>query len=176
MVNKRRKNYIFSMLILLLSMGSVNAALVGFTAEGTVGTADPGNIFGLNTSTSNTIFASGVFDDAVFSTSGNLTSYTTTLSLDVGTQDFTEADALGVTEIVFQDDAFLGFNFFTDFGSTAFFDSTFDFFNGEDDDFNYIDGSWNVASYSVSAVPVPAAAWLFGSGLLALVGFFRRKK
>ena len=28
----------------------------------------------------------------------------------------------------------------------------------------------------VSTVPVPAAAWLFGSGLLGLVGFARRKK
>ena len=28
----------------------------------------------------------------------------------------------------------------------------------------------------VSAVPVPAAAWLFGSGLIALVGFAKRKK
>ena len=28
----------------------------------------------------------------------------------------------------------------------------------------------------VSAVPIPATAWLFGSGLLGLVGFARRKK
>jgi len=37
----------------------------------------------------------------------------------------------------------------------------------------------NIASIyidpQVSAVPVPAAAWLFGSGLLGLVGFSRRK-
>ncbi|MDH5387719.1 MAG: VPLPA-CTERM sorting domain-containing protein [Gammaproteobacteria bacterium] len=29
---------------------------------------------------------------------------------------------------------------------------------------------------TVSAVPVPAAAWLFGSGLIGLIGFVRRKK
>ena len=29
---------------------------------------------------------------------------------------------------------------------------------------------------SVSTVPVPAAVWLFGSGLLGLVGIARRKK
>jgi len=29
---------------------------------------------------------------------------------------------------------------------------------------------------TISAVPVPAAAWLFGSGLIGLVGFARRKK
>ena len=28
----------------------------------------------------------------------------------------------------------------------------------------------------ISSVPVPAAAWLFGSGLLGLVGIARRKK
>ena len=32
------------------------------------------------------------------------------------------------------------------------------------------------ASLEVSAVPVPAAVWLFGSGLLGLVGVARRKK
>ena len=34
----------------------------------------------------------------------------------------------------------------------------------------------NAIEYSVSAVPVPAAVWLFGSGLLGLVGVARRKK
>lgn len=33
---------------------------------------------------------------------------------------------------------------------------------------------WDVTSFSVSAVPVPAAVWLFGSGLLGLLGM--RKK
>jgi len=40
-------------------------------------------------------------------------------------------------------------------------------------------GSTNDALWSItraSAVPVPAAAWLFGSGLLALLGISRRKK
>lgn len=31
-------------------------------------------------------------------------------------------------------------------------------------------------TYTVAAVPVPAAVWLFGSGLLGLVGIARRKK
>jgi hypothetical protein len=35
---------------------------------------------------------------------------------------------------------------------------------------------WDDASLSVSAVPVPAAVWLFGSGLLGLVGVARRRK
>jgi len=38
-----------------------------------------------------------------------------------------------------------------------------------------IAGSGDCSVTSVSAVPVPAAAWLFGSGILGLVGFARRK-
>jgi len=33
-----------------------------------------------------------------------------------------------------------------------------------------------ITSGSVSAVPIPAAIWLFGSGLIGLVGFARSKK
>ncbi len=36
--------------------------------------------------------------------------------------------------------------------------------------------AWAVRSGNVSAVPVPAAVWLFGSGLLGLVGVARRKR
>ncbi len=36
--------------------------------------------------------------------------------------------------------------------------------------------AWAVQSGDVSAVPVPAAAWLLGSGLIGLVGFAKRKK
>jgi len=35
--------------------------------------------------------------------------------------------------------------------------------------------AWAVQSGDVSAVPVPAAVWLFGSGLICLIGFARRK-
>ncbi len=34
-----------------------------------------------------------------------------------------------------------------------------------------------IATFSeVNPVPLPAAAWLFGSGLLGLIGFYKRKK
>ena len=36
--------------------------------------------------------------------------------------------------------------------------------------------AWAVQSGDVSAVPVPAAIWLFGSGLFGLIGLARRKK
>ena len=38
-----------------------------------------------------------------------------------------------------------------------------------------VSGSGDCSSTGVSAVPIPAAAWLFGSGLIGLVGMARRK-
>jgi len=35
---------------------------------------------------------------------------------------------------------------------------------------------WSVSADQTSVVPVPAAVWLFGSGLIGLAGFARRKK
>ena len=40
----------------------------------------------------------------------------------------------------------------------------------------YYFNAWAVQSGDVSAVPVPAAVWLFGSGLIGLIGLTRRKK
>jgi len=39
-----------------------------------------------------------------------------------------------------------------------------------------IEYAWAVRSGDVNAVPVPAAAWLFGSGLMGLLGLARRKR
>ena len=42
-------------------------------------------------------------------------------------------------------------------------------------DFDWVWGS-DAPLVGVSAIPIPAAAWLFGSGLLGLIGIARRKK
>ena len=44
---------------------------------------------------------------------------------------------------------------------------------GSKDQIHY---AWAVQSGDISAVPVPAAVWLFGSGLLGLIGVAKRKK
>ncbi len=46
--------------------------------------------------------------------------------------------------------------------------------SGGKEDFD--DFAWVVRSGDVSAVPVPAAVWLFGSGLIGLLGLARRKR
>ena len=48
----------------------------------------------------------------------------------------------------------------------------FQFYSDKPDHFY----AWAVQSGDVSAVPVPAAAWLFSSGLIGLIGLARRKK
>jgi len=53
--------------------------------------------------------------------------------------------------------------------NTSFYECCGNGFN----DHNFISGS---ISPVVSTVPIPAAVWLFGSGLLGLVGVARRKK
>ena len=35
--------------------------------------------------------------------------------------------------------------------------------------------AWAVQSGDISAVPIPAAIWLFSSGLIGLIGLARRK-
>lgn len=47
-------------------------------------------------------------------------------------------------------------------------------FNGLDSAHSYFQGEWVINSYSPT-VPVPATVWLFGSGLIGLIGIARRK-
>ena len=71
-------------------------------------------------------------------------------------------------------DAFSGGGPFTDNGisGSPMIDGPFQGLN-----VNFDIGSGNsLTVLSVSAVPVPAAVWLFGSGLIGLLGFARRRK
>ena len=51
------------------------------------------------------------------------------------------------------------------------------FDNGHQDVHNKTIGyyAWAVADGDIGAVPIPSAVWLFGSGLIGLIGFTRRK-
>jgi len=78
------------------------------------------------------------------------------------------APAFSVTGSVLQDDGFGGWN-----GTLVSAGN----FNGSNwivyNETQYSE-VWDINITSVSAVPVPAAAWLFGSGLLGLIGVARR--
>ena len=180
-MNKLKTILLVSTFALAAGAGGVQAALVNFTLSGTVGSADAGNAFGLNIGDSITM--TGVFNDSalndvgaesvVFSAgSGN------SLDIVVGTMSFTETDdvdySLGSSpSLSFFDGAFTGFDFLTYFGTFGQFESTVLSAGAMDDNFNVVNSAWT--NYSVAAVPVPAAVWLFGSGLLGLAGVARRK-
>ena len=62
------------------------------------------------------------------------------------------------------------FDFFADAGSSLLISGSY-----TNADFLDETITSSIIGTAVSAVPVPAAVWLFGSGLLALVGFVRRR-
>jgi len=83
-------------------------------------------------------------------------------------------DDLGFVDILASADALSGPLALDQSSSTIAFHGSVDFIlqGGE---FNLISGFVD-SSGSASAVPVPASVWLFGSGLLGLVGIARRKR
>ena len=185
-MNKIQK--IVSGLFLAIAMGSAHAATMNFEMTGDVDYwADAGNEFGLDLN--HTISVIGSFDDSVlvgglgaidFSAgSGN------TFTLEVGSQIFFESDDnnfdFGFPLLTIDvNSAFSSFAFVTDQPNGMFFDSYFDVFDAQDQYGAQINGTWNFDSLAVTPaltpVPVPAAFWLFGTGLIGLAGFAKRKQ
>ena len=166
-----------SLLVLVLA-GSAQAALVNFELTGTVTTAVEGNPFGLDTTGNNTITASGVYDD---SGDGTLGISINDITFNVGSLTFTNAmDIWGGADLYLlsNNQVFDGIDYAGTDQIGTYFDSysllgTFASYDIDGSGSLLLEGSWD--SFSVTAVPVPAAVWLFGSGLLALVGLSRRK-
>jgi hypothetical protein len=164
--------------VLLLGAGSAHAALVNFAFIGDVDySAGYGGLIA-----GDTVTVTGIFDDSALiggtgtilfgSGSGN------SLSIDAGNLTFTEANdstyALTGASLtlasgdlsIFDYAAISGTN-----GAPANFDSFFLSFGADID----LVGTWRT-TVQMTPVPIPAAVWLFGSGLLGLVGIARRKK
>lgn len=168
---------------MLVAMNSATAALIDFSIDGLVDSADAGNIF--NVSVGSTITATGSFDDSLLTGGQGLV---TDLIITVGDLTFDNSmDAFGGGAITLTaGGAFDNLLYEANeglLGSAAFFDSlsfarfTGSAFNGPRVQGQFtelaIAGTWDQSTFTV--VPVPAALWLFGSGLLGLVGFTRRK-
>lgn len=162
-----------------LGLGSAQAALMNFTLTGEVNYADS-NLFNLAEGDAVTVV--GTFDDSVLSGGTGSVSFAgtgNTFVVTAGDASFTEADdtsdggvypRLDLTAYTFDD-------FFFQFGPGGvdgwYFDSGLGYFDADDGDSGIVNGTW--VDFSMSPVPVPAAAWLLGSGLLGLVGIARRK-
>lgn len=183
-----RKGVMALAAISMLLTGNLQAAMVSFQLTGTVTEAYDGfngpNYFGLDVG--DQISVTGLYDDSSLtgsgaefisfgSTSGNL------MTLEVGSMTFDQAADTqynsGFPRLLFMDGDFDGLNYDTQVGSEGYFNSAgaLKTFDGWDDDFGNIYGTWNAGTFTTNVVPVPAAVWLLGSGLLALVGLARRQ-
>ncbi len=180
----KKLNIVWLAPVLALYAGMAQSALVDFVLSGDITSADAGNGFGV--SAGDTITVTGTFDDSLLTGSGNETVFFdaasgNSLSFSLGSQSFTQMDdvdygAGGAPKLTFTDGSFTGFQYLAEFGSYGYFSSVGTLIDAGDDNFfnNYVGGSW--VQYSLrTPVPVPAALWLFGSGLLGLAGIARRK-
>lgn len=177
-------------LLMLLSLSGAQAAMVNFTVSGYVDSASAPT-FGLDIGS--TITASGTFEANAVSTSpytvyfdsahtGNtMTIVAGTLTLNQ-TQDDSYASG-GFPKITFDNSGnFLGIDFHVGFVDYSAFDSYSSnlpnpsTFIMNDANFNTVAGTWTASTFAMTPVPVPAALWLFGSGLLGLVGLTKRKQ
>ncbi len=173
--------------LLILISGSANAALINLTVNGTVDAAT--NWGGL--SAGDAITADLTLDTASYTGIGYETFNFTgdnALAITAGSFSFDQSmDSALNASITFNNGVMYDFNFGALFGV-----------NGAPEDFdsvglnilasrsvttgkggnavttNYVLAAhWDAAT--LTAVPVPAAVWLFGSGLLGLAGVARRK-
>lgn len=172
-------------------VGTTQAALVNFTLTGEVVYADVGNDFNLNgqqddgmgggiPGTGSLVTVVGFFDDDVLMgglgtvdfSSGSGNSFT----IYAGNYTYSNADddffTSGYPLLHFEGDPVPYLDFWHA-NMTTFLSDGAGFFNAEDANSGQLAGVWT--EYNATVVPVPAAVWLFGSGLLGLVGIARRK-
>lgn len=176
---------LMTLMLILVSASSAKASLVSYSITGTVSAGD--DVFGpnaFNLSTGDTIIASGTFDDSVLAGDGS-----GTVSFGMGsgnTMTIVNSDAnSSINLAASDDDGYAGggapgltFGIGTaladfDFLELGVFDSDFLFFG--DSTNSSVIGAWD-SNANITVIPVPAAVWLFGSGLLCLAGIVRKKK
>lgn len=171
---------------MLAIAGNANAALATLDFVADVSSAQ--NYGGL-TAFVDTITATATFDNAGFTGVGSETIYFTgsnTLDITAGSLFFDETNiSTGSTaSITFNDGQLVDFKYSALFnvnGAAEDFNSSLTSItadravNGPTSKDVSLFATWQSAELPITPVPVPAAVWLFGSGLIALVGFARRK-
>lgn len=175
------KKILGSLLLSMVFMSNASAAIVSGIIEGQVMYADSGNPFGV--SVGDTVTLDYSFDDTGFTGVGFETVFyndpANDLLFTIGSQSFTDEEdtAGGVGPLMLFEDGFLTeIKYDTQFGTNGgIFYSFGSFFEGGDFGTS-MGGDWNLGSVilPITAVPVPAAAWLFASGLLGIIGVARR--
>ena len=172
---------IFAALLLVISFSNACAAPVRFDLYGTVTSIldddplhpHPENPFGLIAG--DLIKVTATFDGDLIDEEGfSALSFddnnpdSIDIFITVGNAVYTSDDYdlnAGVPTLWFNDGYFSRLDYSS---SDKQFDSYIDGFYGSD-----FSGEWDYAE--LTSVPVPAAAWLFGSGLIGLIGVARRK-
>ena len=161
-----------------------NAEMVNYTINGSV--IDGGfNVFGLSGGSS--ITASGQFENSALTNGNGVVSFDSfsgnTMTISIGTEVVTEMNDLdyyigGKPSLSFTGGLLSSFDYASFWGVN---DATADFqsYSLNFDDFDLMWGEWDpnviISTTGTSPVPVPAAVWLFGSGLLGLIGFAKKK-
>jgi hypothetical protein len=166
-----------------ITNGNFDSGLAGWSTEGNV-TLDAGGYAVLSTiSGTDTSMYGGangsILSQTVNAVAGDIISFS---------YSFNAGDYLNDFALVAGDAEYLVSNVATvgDFGSSGWKNFTFTALN-DFTDLKFIVSNFgdtlfdsslyvdNIASGPVSAVPLPAAVWLFGSGLVGLLGFNRKR-
>jgi hypothetical protein len=178
-LSKKAFSVLIAVLVLFCAMPAVHAAAVtyNFTITGDVQLGDETDPNDYNLTDGDTITATGTFiadlgtignetGTVLFSVSGN----TMTIDLNGTLLSETDHDTGPGPSLTFASGSLFDFYFNKTSSSPIFFSSFLIF-----DDTDFMVGQWR-ADVSLTAVPIPAAVWLFGSGLLGLLGIARRKQ
>ena len=169
---------IYTCFLTLISMASAQAALVNYTITGDVLLGDElGDYNAFELTLGDTITASGVFDDSALSAgSGTIlfgSGSINTMTLYIGTEIFT-ADNDGSPTMTLSNFSLTDFDYYALAGVNGAPADFSSFFTGFDDG-AFLYGEWQT-TVTLTPVPVPAAVWLFGSGLIGLIGIARRRQ
>ena len=184
-----KKSSMTAIVLLFSSAFNANAAMVNFSLSGEITVANPGNPY--NVSIGDLMTASGVFDDIDIGGAGSGETYIdfstdfNNMEIIIGNTTYTDImDNFGGGFLIYTDGVFSGIDYsdsagtldsFGIIGQTSTTGVLLADIIGRD-----IQGNWDKNSFTVttdvSSIPVPAAVWLFGSGLVCLAGMLKRRR